>query len=138
MNDLNSGNEETKQELALGRLNRIDILFAAFGPFISALFCIAQYFLDGTIYFNVIAIILYFLILVGTYYLATSNKVKKYAKFWEHIKKYSKAAGLLNPFVLATGILLAVVRNIGVLILCIVFVIAQIVTYVIAGSKGKL
>lgn len=75
MNDLNGGIEETKQELALGRLNRIDILFAAFGPFISALFCIAQYFLDGTIYFNVIAIILYFLILTGTYYLAASNKV---------------------------------------------------------------
>lgn len=137
MNDLNSQNEEIKQELALGRLNRIDVLFAAFGPFISALFCIVQYFIDETIYFDIIAIILYFLILAGTYYLAASNKVKKYMKFWEHIKRYSKAAGLLNPFVLATGILLAVVRNIGVLILCIVFVIAQIVTYVIAGSKGK-
>lgn len=137
MNDLNSQNEEIKQELALGRLSRIDVLFAAFGPIISALFCIAQYFLDETIYFNVIAVILYALILAITYYLAVSNEVKKYEKFWEHIKKYSKTAGILNPFVLATGILLAIVRNIGVLILCIVFVIAQIVMYVIAGSKGK-
>lgn len=137
MSDLNSGKVAIKQELALGRLNCIDILFAAFGPLISALFCIAQYFLDGTTCFKVVAIILYFLLLAGTYYLATSNKLMKYAKFWEDIKKYSKVAGLLNPFVLATGILLAVVRNIGVLILCIVFAIAQIVLYVIAGSKGK-
>lgn len=137
MNDLNSGNEEIKQELALGRLDRIDILFAAFGPFISALFCIAQYFLDGTIYLNRIATILYILILAGTYFLAASNKVKKYAKFWEHIKKYSKAAGHLNPFVLAIGILLSVVNNIGVLIICIALVVAQIVAYFIAGSKVK-
>lgn len=38
MDDLISENKGLKQELAVRRLERIDTLFAAFGPFISALF----------------------------------------------------------------------------------------------------
>ena len=86
-------------------------------------------------YFKIIAVSLYFLILITTYYLAVSTKQKQYEKFWQHVKKHAKAAGLLNPFVLAIGILLTIVRDVWVLIMCIIFVIAQIVMYIIAGSK---
>ena len=78
---------------------------------------------------------LYFLILITTYYLAASNNQKKYEKFWKHIRKYAKAAGLLNPFVLAFGILLAIVKDLWALIICVVFVVAQIMMYITAGSK---
>ena len=134
MNNFDKKSKEIKRKLAKERLNRIDILFAAFGPFVSALFCIAQYFFNETILFKIIAVSLYFLILLTTYFLAISNNQKKYNKFWKHIKKYATAAGLLNPFVLAVGILLAIVRNICVLIMCAMFIIAQIVMYIIAGS----
>lgn len=137
MNDLGNEHKEMKQKLAEERLNHIDVLFAAFGPFISALFCIAQYFFDGTTYFTMIAVSLYGLILAVTYYLAVSNKQKKNERFWEHVKKHATAVGPLNPVVLAVGILLAIVRNIWVLIMCVIFVVAQVVLYIIAGRKQK-
>lgn len=135
MTNQNNNEKEITQQLAKERLDRIDILFAAVGPFVSALFCIKQYFLDETMYFKIIAVSLYFLILITTYYLAASNNQKKYEKFWKHIRKYAKAAGLLNPFVLAFGILLAIVKDLWALIICVVFVVAQIMMYITAGSK---
>lgn len=134
MNDQNIFDKEMKKELAKERLERIDVLFAAVGPFISTLFCIAQYFLDGTMCFKLIAMGLYFLILVTTYYLAASEKQKRNENFWEHIREYAKAAGLLNPVVLAFGILLAIVKEPIILIICAGLVIAQIVMYIIAAN----
>lgn len=135
MNVLSNRHKEMKQKLAAERLNRIDVLFAAFGPLISSLFCIAQYFFDGTTCFTMIAVSLYFLILVVTYYLAVSNKQKKNERLWEHIKQQATAVGPLNPIVLAVGILLAIVRNIWVLIMCVAFVVAQVALYIIAVLK---
>lgn len=138
MNKLDNENKEMRKKLAEERLNCIDILFAAFGPFVSALFCIAQYFLDETIWFKIIAAGLYFLILFTTYYLAAFNKQKNYEKFWKHIKKYAKAAGLLNPLILAVSILLAIVRNVWVLMLCVILVVTQIAAYIILGYKQEI
>ena len=135
MKNIDNESKEMKNKLAEERLDRIDVLFAAVGPLISALFCIAQYFLDETMCFKIIAICLYFLILIITYYLAASNKLKKYERFWGHIRKYAKTAGLLNPFVLAFGILLAIVRSPFIMIICVAFVIAQIIMYIQAGNK---
>lgn len=135
MENIDNESKEMKNKLAEERLDRIDVLFAAVGPLISALFCIAQYFLDETMCFKIIAICLYFFILITTYYLAASNKTKKYKKFWGHIRKYAKVAGQLNPFVLAFGILLTIVRNPLIMIICVGFVIAQIIMYIQAVNK---
>lgn len=137
MSKIDNENKEMKQKLAEERLNCIDILFAAFGPFISALFCIAQYFLDETIWFKTIAAGLYFLILFTTYFLAAFNKQKNNENFWKHIKLYAKSAGLLNPLILAASILLAIVRNVWVLMLCVILVVTQIASYIILGCKQE-
>lgn len=131
MKEVKNTDNAMRNNLAKDRLDRIDSLFAAGGPLISSLFCIAQYFLDGTRLFELIAMGLYFLIVIAAYCLAMSKKQKKYEEFWVRVKKYAKAAGLLNPFVLAVGILLTIAKDPVVLLLCVAFVIAQIVMCII-------
>lgn len=117
------------------RLKMIDVFFAAFGAFVSGLFCIAQYFWGSLDFFIWIAAGFFFVTLLITYILSYSKKTSRNEHLLCFIQECANRAGPLNPIMLALSFLLAISSNVCILAVCISLEIAQLYAYFLSAKK---
>ena len=126
------------QVIAQSKMKNINLLFAAYGSFISGLFSILQYFFHQYNAFNTISLYCAIFLLLVVYFLSYSKWATKFYSFWDYISVSANLIGILNPFMLALSIILSVTRNWGILIACILFESVHLVIYIIAIEKSNI
>ena len=117
------------------RLKIIDVFFAAYGAFISGLFCIAQYFWQSSVYFVWIAAGFFFVTLLITYVLSYSKKTTKSERFLCYVQECANKVGVLNPIILALGFLLTITSDVYILAVCIALEVLQLWGYILSVKK---
>lgn len=127
---------KNKRAIAEFRLKIIDVFFAAYGAFISGLFCIAQYFWGSTDYFVWIASGFFFVTLLVTYVLSYSKRTTKSEYLLRYVQECANKVGFLNPVVLALGFILAITSEIYILIVCIALEVVQLWAYILSIKKA--
>lgn len=120
------------------KMRNINLLFAAYGSFLSGLFSILQYFFYESKLFNLISLCCAMFLLLVVYFLSYSKWATKFYGFWNYIRVSADIIGILNPFMLALSIILSVARDRGILITCILFELAHLVIYIIAIEKSNI
>ena len=124
--------------IAESKIKNINLLFAAYGSFISGLFSILQYFFHQYNAFNTISLYCAIFLLLVVYFLSYSKWATKFYSFWDYISVSANLIGILNPFMLALSIILSVTRDWGILIACILFESVHLVIYIIAIEKSNI
>ena len=127
---------KNKRATAEFRLKIIDVFFAAYGAFISGLFCIAQYFWGSTDYFVWIASGFFFVTLLVTYVLSYSKRITKSEYLLHYVQECANKVGFLNPLMLALGFILAITADFYILIVCIALEVAQLWAYILSIKKA--
>lgn len=127
---------KNKRATAEFRLKIIDVFFAAYGAFISGLFCIAQYFWGSTDYFVWIASGFFFVTLLVTYVLSYSKRTTKSEYLLHYVQECANKVGFLNPLMLALGFILAITADFYILIVCIALEVAQLWAYILSIKKA--
>ena len=132
-------NEKRKEDsnIAEAKLNNTANFFAAFGTFLTGVFCILQYFGRNNKLLNIVTIIGALLVLLATYFLTRSNWCVKFTRFWNCVKSCADAISIMNPIVLAISIYLAVCPILELLLACLGLVIAHVFVYIMAIGKYK-
>lgn len=126
---------KNKRIVAEFRLKVIDVFFAAYGAFISGLFCIAQYFWGHLNYFIWIAASFFFLALLTIYLLSYSKKTATSENLLKYLQECANRVGVVSPIMLAFGFLLAVSADLGLLIVCIALEALLLFCYIYSLKK---
>ena len=121
--------KDKQKAVASFRLKIIDVFFAAYGAFISGLFCISQYFWGSSKYFVWIASTFFFVTLLATYILSYSKKTAKSETLLRYIQECANYVGVLNPVMLALGFILTISSDVYILAFCIVLEAVQLCCY---------
>ena len=117
------------------RLKIINVFFAAFGTFITGLFCIAQFFWNSHDFFLWIAAGFFFATLLITYVLSYSKKTSKSERLLHYMQECANKVGVLNPIMLALGFLLTISSDKYILIVCIALEVLQLWGYILSAKK---
>lgn len=128
--DNNTKNESKRT--AEFQLKIISVFFAAFGAFVSGLFCIVQYFWSTEDYFAFIVAGFFFMTLLATYVLSYSKNTARSKSFLEYIEECANRVGTLSPLVMAVSFILAFKPEIWVLAICIVLEAMHLIAYFFA------
>lgn len=128
-------NCENKTNIEKKKMNNLSMLFAAWGSFITGLFCILQYFFESYNLFKYFSIGAYFAILILAYSIACSKRSLKFHNFWYFINECANAVGWLNPIILAFSLVVAVIPDITFVIGLAIFVVAQLIIFIIVYKK---
>ena len=126
---------KNKKATAEFRLKIIDVFFAAYGAFISGLFCIAQYFWGSTDYFVWIASGFFFVTLLVMYVLSYSKRTTKSEYLLRYVQECANKVGFLNPFMLALGFILTITADFYILIVCIALEVTQLCSRKFIGLR---
>lgn len=124
-----------RKAIANFHLKIVDVFFAAYGSFISGLFCTSQYFWGSSKHFVWIASVLFFATLLTTYILSYSKKTAKSETLLCYVQECANKVGVLNPIMLALGFILTISSDIYILAICIAVEAVQLWCYFLSLNK---
>ena len=132
-------NEKRKKDSKIteAKLNNTANFFAAYGTFLTGVFCILQYFGRNNKMLNIVTMIGALLILLVTYFLTRSNWCVKFTGIWNYVKLCADVISIINPIMLAISISLAVSPVLELLLVCLGLEIAHLFVYILAIGKHK-